>query len=362
MSGVSIKQILCIFIYGVFVVSSLAEIGFSIWLHFSDSATLCQKVWQKPLLILGLFMLVVSGLILVDSFCRSGTFISRICSISLYLIILGQFCLSLFVVLVTNRNVSRILFGRDGNYSHYLLNKYVLNTENWEPIKRCLVDCKFCEPPTETDSYYKYIFPVTQSSCCQPPTYCGLEFHNATYWTMPKAGPAVAGNDCKIWSNVQSELCFNCQSCRTPFLDELHFEWKLCSIACFVFSLVFYFVCSVQWCIRRGKKSKGCQKRKSSCCKPPIYCGLEFHNATYWTMPKTGPAVADNDCKIWSNVQRELCFNCQSCTTAFVDLIQEDWKMYSLIYFVLLLVFEFACCVNRKNKSNGYRRHKVNPA
>ncbi|KAH0762666.1 hypothetical protein KY290_018739 [Solanum tuberosum] len=103
----------------------------------------------------------------------------------------------------------RTLFGRDGNYSHYLLDKYVMNTENWEPIKRCLVDCNFCEPPTETDSYYKYIFPVTQSSCCQPPTYCGLEFHNATYWTMPKAGPAVAGNDCKIWSNVQSELCFN---------------------------------------------------------------------------------------------------------------------------------------------------------
>ncbi|KAK4735446.1 hypothetical protein R3W88_009707 [Solanum pinnatisectum] len=245
MSGVSIKQILCIFIYGVFVVSSLAEIGFSIWLHFSDSATLCQKVWPKPLLILGVFSLV-----------------ARLCSISLYLIILGQFCLSLFGVLVTNRTASRTLFGRDGNYSHYLLNKYVLNTENWEPIKRCLVGCKFCEPPTETDSYYKNIFPVTQSSCCQPPTYCGLEFHNATYWTMPKAGPAVADNDCKIWSNVQSELCFNCQSCRTPFLDELHFEWKLCSIACFVFFLVFYFVCSVQWCIRRGKKSNGCQKRK----------------------------------------------------------------------------------------------------
>jgi len=159
MAGVSIKQILCIFIYCVFLVSSLAEIGFSIWLHFSDSATLCQKVLQKPFLILGVFSLVASGLIFVDSFCRSGTFISRICSISLYLIILGQFCLSLFGVLVTNRTASRTLFGRDGNY---LLNKYVLNTENWEPIKRCLVDCEFCQPPTETDSYYKYIFPVTQ--------------------------------------------------------------------------------------------------------------------------------------------------------------------------------------------------------
>ncbi|XP_049386722.1 tetraspanin-12-like [Solanum stenotomum] len=237
MSGVSIKQILCIFIYGVFVASSLAEIGFSIWLHFSDSATLCQKVWQKPLLILGLFTLVVSALILVDLFCRSGTFISRICSISLYLIILGQFCLSLFVVLVTNRNASRILFGRDGNYSHYLLNKYVLNTENWEPIKRCLVDCKFCEPPTETDSYYKYIFPVTQSSCCKPPTYCGLEFHNATYWTMPKTGPAVADNDCKIWSNVQRELCFNCQSCTTAFVDHIQEDWKMYSLIYFMHSV-----------------------------------------------------------------------------------------------------------------------------
>ncbi|XP_055825431.1 tetraspanin-7-like [Solanum dulcamara] len=62
---------------------------------------------------------------------------------------LGLLCLSLFGVLVTNRNASRALFGRDGNYSHYLLKKYVLNAENWEQIKSSLIDFKVCQTVVE---------------------------------------------------------------------------------------------------------------------------------------------------------------------------------------------------------------------
>uniref|UniRef100_A0A3Q7FT67 Uncharacterized protein n=1 Tax=Solanum lycopersicum TaxID=4081 RepID=A0A3Q7FT67_SOLLC len=120
------------------------------------------------------------------------------------------------------------------------------------------------ESVAETFADTGSVFPgcFRQSNCCQPPIYCGLEFHSVTNWTMPKSGLAVADNDCKIWSNVQSELCFNCQSCRIPFVDELHFEWKLCSIACFVLFLVLYFVCSVQWCIRRGRNQMDAKNAK----------------------------------------------------------------------------------------------------
>jgi len=104
---------------------------------------------------------------------------------------------------------------------------------------------------------------------------------------------------------------------------------------------------------------------QSSCCKPPTYCGLEFHNATYWTMPKAGQAVVNSDCKIWNNVQTELCFKCQSCKTIFYDIIKKGWKKLSLISFVMLFLL---CCVQCYyliwfiNWSKGHPWQRVNRA
>nr|XP_016461885.1 PREDICTED: tetraspanin-8-like [Nicotiana tabacum] len=142
---VRVSNLIITFLNCVTLAVSLVAIGFSIWLRFEGSATLCQKVFQKPLLILGISLLIVSVLGLIGSCCRSMWF----------------------------------------------------NAENWEEIKSCLVDTKYCQRlPTEKGAdFYKYSLSATQSSCCKPPSYCGLEFHNATYWTMPKAGPAVPDNN-----------------------------------------------------------------------------------------------------------------------------------------------------------------------
>lgn len=105
---------------------------------------------------------------------------------------------------------------------------------------------------------------------------------------------------------------------------------------------------------------------QSSCCKPPTHCDLEFHNATYWTMPQTGPAVADNDCKTWSNVQSKLCYNCQSCKMAFLDHIKNDWNILSFVNLGLLLfvlfVYGVGCCAFRNNKAKGHHKKKQCPA
>ncbi|KAM3380896.1 hypothetical protein P3S68_006469 [Capsicum galapagoense] len=153
----------------VIIVASLAAIGFSIWSRFNESATHFQKVWEMPSLILSSF-------------------------------------------LVTNRNASRASFGRGGNYSHDLLKKLVVHEEYWQHIKGCYFAYGFCQRTHK--GFYSHI----QSNCCKLPSNCGFEFHNATYWTIPKAGPMIADGDCKIWSNAQNDLCFNCQSCRTTFL------------------------------------------------------------------------------------------------------------------------------------------------
>nr|GLL22053.1 tetraspanin-8-like [Ipomoea trifida] len=105
--------------------------------------------------------------------------------------------------------------------------KYVVNAQNWDQIKSCLVDIRLCQHLAngKNADYYKHSLSATQ-----PPTYCGFEFHNATYWTTPKAGPAVPHQDCKKWSNVQTELCFECESCKTAVLENLRKQWKKLAI------------------------------------------------------------------------------------------------------------------------------------
>ncbi|XP_049397320.1 tetraspanin-8-like [Solanum stenotomum] len=260
---VRVSNFIIAYLNCVTLLVSLVAIGFSIWLNFNHSATLCQKVLQKPLLILGVCLLVVSILGLVGSLCRVS-FVLWIYLFLLFLLIVGLLCFTLFAILVTNKNVSKALSGRgykeikSGDYTNWL-QKYVVNEENWEEIKSCLVDAKFCQsiPTGKGADFYKYRPSHIQSSCCKPPTYCGLEFHNATYWTMPKAGPAVADDDCKIWSNVQSELCFNCQSCKTSFLDHIKRDWKTCSLVNLGLLLLVLFVYGVGCCAFRNTKSKG---------------------------------------------------------------------------------------------------------
>lgn len=98
---------------------SLTLIGLSVWLHFSDRATLCFKVFEKPSLILGVTLLLFTVNGLVWSLCRVK-FILCTCVISMCLLFLGLLCFTVLSILVTNRNMSRALFGRDGDYSRYL--------------------------------------------------------------------------------------------------------------------------------------------------------------------------------------------------------------------------------------------------
>nr|XP_009762072.1 PREDICTED: tetraspanin-5-like [Nicotiana sylvestris] len=68
---VRVSNLIITFLNCVTLAVSLVAIGFSIWLRFEGSATLCQKVFQKPLLILGISLLIVSVLGLIGSCCRS---------------------------------------------------------------------------------------------------------------------------------------------------------------------------------------------------------------------------------------------------------------------------------------------------
>ncbi|RWW60517.1 hypothetical protein BHE74_00032479 [Ensete ventricosum] len=92
-------------------------------------------------------------------------------------------------------------------------------------------------------------------------------------------------------------------------------------------------------------------KIKSGCCRPPEICGMEYVNATYWTSATRKDAndkrsVRDptlygsyDDCHVWSNDSRVLCYNCQSCKTGFVRVISSRWKKVGVFLMVMSILF-----------------------
>nr|GMC60230.1 tetraspanin-8-like [Ipomoea batatas] len=189
---VRVSNAIIAFLNFLTLIVAVVGIGAAVWIQFNPSATLCQKVLQKPFVILGLSLLVVSLLGLIGSCFR---------------------------------------------------------------IKSCLVDIRLCQHLAngKNADYYKH-------------SLSGFEFHNATYWTTPKAGPAVPHQDCKKWSNVQTELCFECESCKTAVLENLRKQWKKLAIinSCVLaFVLVVYSVgCCALKNNSRSRYDKICLNRR----------------------------------------------------------------------------------------------------
>ncbi|XP_022854226.1 tetraspanin-8-like [Olea europaea var. sylvestris] len=246
-------------------VISVAAIGFSFWLGTQSNAP-CQETLRKPLLFLGLALLIVSLLGLLGSCCRLSFFM-WIYLLVLFLLIVGLAAFTIFTVFVTNKNVGKALSGKGfgehrlGDYSRWLQN-YVINSENWGEVKNCLVDVDLCQHLMEKKGkeFYVHNLSLIQSGCCKPPAYCGFQSKNATYWIAPKTGPAVFDQDCKIWSNVQKELCFDCESCKIAVLDNIKKDWRIIAIINSIILVIVIIVYSIGCCALRSNSYRGYSK------------------------------------------------------------------------------------------------------
>ena len=71
-----------------------------------------------------------------------------------------------------------------------------------------------------------------QSGCCKPPTDCNFTFVNATDWMAPVSAAGLNNEeaDCKAWSNDQSQLCYDCDSCRAGVIENLRVDWRKAAI------------------------------------------------------------------------------------------------------------------------------------
>ncbi|KAK4426917.1 Tetraspanin-8 [Sesamum alatum] len=248
------------------LVVGFAALLMSAWLYIKIE-TPCERNLRMPFLIMGGALLGVSMLGLLGSCCRLNFFM-WLYLITLFVLMLGLTVFTIFVIIVTNKEVGRELSGKGlgerklGDYSHWLQN-YVVNAENWDKIRVCFGQIKLCsfEAGKDHNHYSKYMASM-QSSCCKPPSVCGLVFVNSTTWNMPAKGPADPNPDCTTWSNEQTELCYNCESCKVEALEEIKKEWKILSLANTCILLLVGIIYSISCCALRNNQSQGYQKYK----------------------------------------------------------------------------------------------------
>lgn len=242
---------------------SIPILAVGIWLATKHS-TDCFRFLQWPVIILGLFILLVSLAGLLGSCCRL-TWLLWVYLAVMFLLILLLFCFTVFAFVVTNKGAGEAVSGKGfkeyhlGNYSSWLQNQ-VNKASNWDKVQSCLADSQIC---TKLDTDYKTLadfdsadLSPVQTGCCKPPSACGFTFQTPTSWLNATANLS-ADADCQIWSNTPSQLCFNCSSCKAGVLENVKHDWRVVAIVNVVMLVFLIIVYSVGCCavrnIRRDK-------------------------------------------------------------------------------------------------------------
>ncbi|KAK7317767.1 hypothetical protein RJT34_02262 [Clitoria ternatea] len=217
------------------VLLSIPIIAAGIWLT-TEPADSCVKILQWPVIILGVLIFVVAVTGFIGAFWRNPSFMMFYLVAMLGLIVLlGS--LVIFTYVVTLRGHGDIEPNR--SYLEYHVDHFsgwfrrrVRSSNRWGHIRRCLTSTNIC---AELDQRYRlpqdffnaHLTPI-QSGCCKPPTKCGYTFVNPTFWISPI--DTSADTDCMKWSNDQTQLCYDCDSCKAGLLATLRVEWRRANV------------------------------------------------------------------------------------------------------------------------------------
>ncbi|CAN4115680.1 unnamed protein product [Withania somnifera] len=217
--------------------------------HNTLNATTCQKVLQKPMMILGVTLLVLSLMGIVGAACHVSVLL-WIYLFFLFLVITGMIIYSVLNIIFTlthleNQSPERVYLEDQFQENSQWLKNRMPDERHWDKIKSCMIDAKFCKyiPKDRTEDFYRNKLSKSQSGCCKPPPYCNFQFKNATSWIDPKTGSIDGDADCKAWSNEQNAMCYNCNSCKKSVFDELKIYSRnssLISLCIFIILCIIY--------------------------------------------------------------------------------------------------------------------------
>ncbi|KAL9442517.1 hypothetical protein AB3S75_020933 [Citrus x aurantiifolia] len=233
---------------------------FIVWfgvLLITTEATECDKFLQKPVLLLGFFIMIISLIGIRGACCHSSGYLWSYL-VLLMLIIVGMISLTVFTLAVTNRGSGQKLPGkaykeyRMDDYSSWL-RKRMNDEENWRKIKSCFVATNICSDferrhvnAAAADKLSRERLSSVESGCCKPPDDCKFTYVPPTYWNKEKGNFTNA--DCRLWDNRPAILCYDCASCKAGLLDRINRQWKidanLNAVVLLVLVIVFIVGCS----------------------------------------------------------------------------------------------------------------------
>ncbi|KHN34762.1 hypothetical protein glysoja_032938 [Glycine soja] len=234
-----------------------------VWLS-KQGATECERCREKPVIALGVFLMLVSLAGLVGACCRVSWLLWLYLLVMFVLIVL-LFAFTIFAFVVTNKGAGEVVSNRGykeyrlGDYSNWL-QKRVNNTKTWNRIRSCLQSGKVC---TEFQSkflndtvteFYSENLSALQSGCCKPAEECQFSYVNPTTWTKPTNVTNQSNPDCDAWNNDPTVLCFNCQSCKAGLLQNLKTDWKRVAVVNIVFLVFLIIVYSIGCCAFRNNR------------------------------------------------------------------------------------------------------------
>ncbi|XP_022886112.1 tetraspanin-8-like [Olea europaea var. sylvestris] len=248
---------------------SIPIIGGGIWLS-KQANTECERFLDKPVIVLGVFILLVSIAGLVGSCCRVSCLL-WVYLVVMFLLILLLFCFTIFAFVVTNKGAGEALSDRGykeyrlGDYSDWL-QKRVNNDNNWNKIRSCLQDSKICQrllddgSSTKVEDFNRQHLSSLQSGCCKPSNDCNFQYISPTNWTGTPTS-SFTNPDCFAWSNDPNILCYNCQSCKAGMLDNIKSDWKRVAVINIIFLVFLIIVYSIGCCAFRNNREDNSWKQ-----------------------------------------------------------------------------------------------------
>ncbi|PKI42365.1 tetraspanin-8-like [Punica granatum] len=242
---------------------SVPILGAGIWLA-RRASTDCEKFLEKPVIALGVFLMVVSLAGLIGA-CCGISWLLWVYLLVMFLLIVLLFGFTIFAFVVTNEGAGKVLSDKGykeyrlGDYSNWL-QKRVNNTKNWNKIKSCLIDSKVCSSLADKtandtlEQFYSEHLSAVQSGCCKPSDDCGFNYVSPIVWNATTDTTTFNNSDCTLWNNNPDVLCYNCQSCKAGFLDNIKSDWKKVAIINIIFLVFLIIVYSVGCCAFRNNR------------------------------------------------------------------------------------------------------------
>eukprot|EP01018_Ginkgo_biloba_P023942 Gb_40226 [translate_table: standard] len=231
---------------------SIPIFGGGIWLATRNSSD-CLKFLQWPIIIIGAVVMLISLAGFVGA-CYRISFLLWLYLFVMFLVILVFLGFTIFAFVVTSTGDGHQVLGRVykeyrlGDYSEWL-RKRVGSAGSWNKIRSCVRHAGVCKRLGQSSlnegamGFYQRDLNPIQSGCCKPPTSCGFNYINATYWTSSMS--SGTDPDCSIWNNDQDRLCYDCSSCKAGVLANLKHDWRrvaLLNVVILVLLAVLYII------------------------------------------------------------------------------------------------------------------------